>query len=78
MNSLFPEEEMEKLKVPPKGQCRYCIHHLKQEYRSGKRFYYCLIWKDNRTDCGFKKVKAKFGCSHFKEPEPHQISQRRK
>ena len=48
------------------NKCKDCKHPIGEEYRSGKRFYYCSIQRSNRTENGLKKIKLKdTACEHF-------------
>ena len=53
-----------------KERCKMCLHFSVKEYRNGKRFFYCLDQADNKTDTGFRKIKANNkACKFYKEKE---------
>ena len=58
-----PPKEVKK--IPIGASCNKCIFCYCIEYRSGRRFYYCSLYPDNRTDCKMKKVKARGVCEKF-------------
>ena len=49
-------------------KCKNCEHCVRLSYRSGRRFYYCEMQEDNKTETGYKKIKFNdMACPKFKE-----------
>jgi hypothetical protein len=46
------------LEVKTENTCRHCLNKDFKHYDT-RNIWYCLVTVDNRTECGFKKIKLK-------------------
>ena len=61
MSTLFDLKEFQ-----TKNICKNCINLMTLQYDSGRKFYYCKVTSDNRTDNGMKKIKLNnCGCLKY-------------
>jgi hypothetical protein len=55
MSDLFEKEDLEN---KSEFTCRSCLHKGCKQYET-RNIWYCVATLDNKTECGFKKIKLK-------------------
>jgi hypothetical protein len=60
---MFEKEELEN---KTNDACRSCMNKDFKPYET-RNIWYCLVTVDNKTECGFKKIKLKDkACGKYK------------
>jgi hypothetical protein len=60
---IFDKSDLENKTV---NTCRQCMNKDFKHYDT-RNIWYCLVTVDNKTDCGFKKIRLKDkACGKFK------------